>query len=354
MWAAKHEKLPFTSAQIEFMSEDTSISVTPLFKESMLTFVGGNYGPFRPGLTTDVPLWLALALKKNQKCNILTPHWLSVDYLQTKLEMEREEDTYLCEMPYHYLEIATQLLHHASDDVRQPDRVQVLIDDLYRIRSAKIRKSIQTMENDDPVQLTNYCAMELNYQRMWLLKAFDQMHALSVAQPSLLPPPPRPTAPVVRSSAPRLTDTPQPSSPSLRSMHGSRSMDTHSFSSSNILDSSSTVISSSSSSATPSSSTQPLYAAAEASSLIAFPPVSGDSLIAFPPGRAEDSLIAFPVSSSPQLPSKRPSEQAASTTEEHAPQRKKPSSTSATSTTSISTTSTTTDPDLSTANTQEH
>lgn len=40
--------------------------------------VQGQYGPFEPMEQTTVPLWLAVILKKNNKCRIVVPKWLSV------------------------------------------------------------------------------------------------------------------------------------------------------------------------------------------------------------------------------------------------------------------------------------
>ncbi len=38
----------------------------------------GEYGPFNPSMATQVPLWLAVNLRKRQKCRIEPPHWLNV------------------------------------------------------------------------------------------------------------------------------------------------------------------------------------------------------------------------------------------------------------------------------------
>lgn len=36
-------------------------------------------GPFTPQLPIDVPLYLALALKRNKKCKIQVPSWMDVE-----------------------------------------------------------------------------------------------------------------------------------------------------------------------------------------------------------------------------------------------------------------------------------
>lgn len=40
--------------------------------------VQGSFGPFDPNTTVRVPLWLALQLRKREKCRVHWPRWLSV------------------------------------------------------------------------------------------------------------------------------------------------------------------------------------------------------------------------------------------------------------------------------------
>jgi GINS complex subunit 2 len=42
----------------------------------------GNYGPFRPNMPVEVPIWLALQLHKRSKCRILPPAFLDPARLQ--------------------------------------------------------------------------------------------------------------------------------------------------------------------------------------------------------------------------------------------------------------------------------
>jgi GINS complex subunit 2 len=36
----------------------------------------GEFGPFDPMLTVFIPLWLAVTLRKKEKCRIVIPDWL--------------------------------------------------------------------------------------------------------------------------------------------------------------------------------------------------------------------------------------------------------------------------------------
>jgi GINS complex subunit 2 len=48
-------------------------------------------GPFRAGLPMHVPLWLAVHMKKQQKCRIVPPTWMERDLLEDKKEEEKRE-----------------------------------------------------------------------------------------------------------------------------------------------------------------------------------------------------------------------------------------------------------------------
>mmetsp|Transcript_14213 Transcript_14213/g.57826 ORF Transcript_14213/g.57826 Transcript_14213/m.57826 type:complete len:132 (-) Transcript_14213:529-924(-) len=76
-----------------------------------------QYGPFRPQIKVSVPLWLALILKKQGKCNIVAPKWLSSSSLRAVLESERGDEIFQA-LPFHYVEIATDLCKHSRDDLQ--------------------------------------------------------------------------------------------------------------------------------------------------------------------------------------------------------------------------------------------
>lgn len=56
-----------------------------------------------------VPLWVALSLKRDQRCRIITPQWMLVDKLEATLEAERNTAVF-SGLPFHYAQVATALL----------------------------------------------------------------------------------------------------------------------------------------------------------------------------------------------------------------------------------------------------
>lgn len=64
-----------------------------------------------------MPLWVALHLRKQQKCRILPPSWLSVSSLN-KFKENEDGETGCAAPPHpHYTELATLLLQHAPEDL---------------------------------------------------------------------------------------------------------------------------------------------------------------------------------------------------------------------------------------------
>jgi GINS complex subunit 2 len=111
----------------------------------------------RPPRRTTVPLWLALLLKKQHKCNIVPPDWLSHEYLEKLLREEENSPDRFCELPFRWLETAELLLEAAPDDLPLPppsivsaglSDLRVLLRGLREIRQAKAREGLRSLESD--------------------------------------------------------------------------------------------------------------------------------------------------------------------------------------------------------------
>lgn len=63
---------------------ETLVDILPLISLDRVRLLSGTYGPFQPPTHAQVPLWLAVSLRKKRKCVIIPPAWLSVGtYLYT-------------------------------------------------------------------------------------------------------------------------------------------------------------------------------------------------------------------------------------------------------------------------------
>ncbi|CAB4031175.1 DNA replication complex GINS PSF2-like [Paramuricea clavata] len=123
---------------------------------------------------------MAVNLKQRKKCRIIPPDWMNIGQLEERKDEEKERE-YFTEMPSKsYLELASLLLKSARDDIPHADEVQTLIKDIWEIRMAKLRKSINIMmqEKETHARLDNLTHLEINSIRPFLTSALDRMHIL--------------------------------------------------------------------------------------------------------------------------------------------------------------------------------
>lgn len=171
-------------AEVEFLAEKESITIVPNFSQDQIYLIGGDIGPFNPSLPVGVPLWLAVNLKQRQKCRIVPPDWMDVEKLETK-KTEETEEAFFTEMPSpYYMEVTQLLLKCATDDIPRADDIRTLVKDIWDLRMAKLRTSIDGFVKSDisHAQLTFLTLMEINTVRPFLTKALDYMHVLRANQ----------------------------------------------------------------------------------------------------------------------------------------------------------------------------
>ena len=95
----KTEKL--SPLQQQFFSQDIcKVTIRPLQHIDKLTMIIENYGPFEIDQKYEVPLWLAIHLKKIKMCRIDIPDWLLISSLEYIIEQEHSEDEFT---PYHII-----------------------------------------------------------------------------------------------------------------------------------------------------------------------------------------------------------------------------------------------------------
>ncbi|KAG8405923.1 DNA replication complex GINS protein PSF2, variant 2 [Metarhizium acridum] len=171
----------------------------------------GQTPQLRPPRRSNLPLWLALLLKKQRRANIVPPPWMHPDSLRDVIHHETKVDTkgwappppprsradfmgnatrinsfsgeetilsppFLpsCTadapsgaLPYHWFELAEMLLAQAVDDIASASEVRSLLRDLQEVRAAKMRSSTAQLESgvDGVMSLRGVGAMELAESR---------------------------------------------------------------------------------------------------------------------------------------------------------------------------------------------
>ncbi|XP_043701117.1 DNA replication complex GINS protein PSF2 isoform X1 [Telopea speciosissima] len=167
----------FSAAEVEFLAEDETLEIVPNMKMDALNFICGDYGPFYPQITIEVPLWLAVALKKRGKCTIRPPQWMSVEKLTQVLEAERDSPREFQPLPFHYVEISRLLFDHARDDIPDMYMVRSLIEDIRNVRFHKVETGLETISaRTHAVKLKNLSAMEVNIVRPFVVRTLQAFY----------------------------------------------------------------------------------------------------------------------------------------------------------------------------------
>uniref|UniRef100_A0A8C6SI58 DNA replication complex GINS protein PSF2 n=1 Tax=Neogobius melanostomus TaxID=47308 RepID=A0A8C6SI58_9GOBI len=154
------------ASEVEFIAEKEMVEIIPNFSLDKIYLIGGDLGPFNPGLSVNVPVWLALNLKQRQKCRIVPPEWMSVEKLEEMRELERKEDTFT---PVPRM--------HTNDEA---DEIRTLVKDIWDTRIAKLRLSADSFINQQEAhaKLDNLTLMEINTIRSFLLDSLNCMYKL--------------------------------------------------------------------------------------------------------------------------------------------------------------------------------
>ncbi|XP_075181418.1 DNA replication complex GINS protein PSF2 isoform X1 [Anomaloglossus baeobatrachus] len=152
----------------------------PQLQLDKVYMIGGDIGPFNPGLPVQVPLWMAINLKQRQKCRIVPPEWMDVEKLEEMRDTERREDTFTPMPNPHYMELTKLLLNHASDNIPKADEIRTLVKDTWDTRIAKLRLSADSFvrEQEAHAKLDNLTLMEINTIGTFLTESLNYMYKL--------------------------------------------------------------------------------------------------------------------------------------------------------------------------------
>lgn len=168
---------------MEFLAEKQLISVVPNFTHAKMFLISGDVGPFRPGLPIQVPLWMGVNLKQRQKCRLLPPEWLEVDKLEELKEEEKNSRLFIKLPDEHFIVVAKVILQVAAADIPRCDEVRTLIKDIWDIRTAKLRTSINAFMSAGKASatLTHLTLIEINSVRPIFSEALTQIHRINKA-----------------------------------------------------------------------------------------------------------------------------------------------------------------------------
>ncbi|WFD31062.1 DNA replication protein psf2 [Malassezia sp. CBS 17886] len=170
-------------------STETLVRILPLVSIDRVRLLSGTYGPFRPPAHTEVPLWLALSLRKKRKCVVIPPEWISVDVLS---EYVRQETSMLpfAPLPLHFVAISKLLLEQyawgwhtftcrAAEDIPSSSRVRALLKGLLETRQSKIMAGLEMLNPAHvELQMTNISSLEIAGLRPFFDTALTHLQAI--------------------------------------------------------------------------------------------------------------------------------------------------------------------------------
>lgn len=145
-----------------FIAENESITITPSFAtENAIRLVQGSFGPFEPDVPVDVPIWLAIMLKRQKQCRIIQPAWLTAELLTERVEEQRKQKDFI-ELPFYYVEIFTLLSLHGAEDIIDFEIISSLMADLQEIRHGILVEFLKSNDLDAiSFYWQNICQFEL-------------------------------------------------------------------------------------------------------------------------------------------------------------------------------------------------
>lgn len=172
----------FLPSELSFIAESETVSIIPRQQLDELDLIAGKIPRMRPPQRCEVPIWLALLLKRQKRATIVPPAWLTIEDLEAKLDEEKKTDgpgaiSGFSKLPFRWIEIADLLLDVAYDDIPDADVVRRLLRDLRETRQAKAREGLEVLE-DKMLQMDNIGLTEVNEIRALFGGSMDVLRRL--------------------------------------------------------------------------------------------------------------------------------------------------------------------------------
>lgn len=169
----------FLPSELFFLSEDTLITIIPRQSLDSINLIGFQTPKLRNLQRAQVPIWLAAILKKQSRCTIVPPEWLTEPVLKEIYQEELNNyDMFSEKLPWGWLEISQYLLDFAKDDLgSSPHTIRNLIRDIREARQAKARAGIKEL-NEGHLRMDNLGQMELNELRPFISMVMQEIQKL--------------------------------------------------------------------------------------------------------------------------------------------------------------------------------
>lgn len=194
--ATSHEALQILKFHncSSFLAGEELIDMVPLFTYAKplrllgYTDTNASIGPFTAGVTTQVPLWMALYLVQRKMARIVPPDWLDEAHLKEVLREEGESDSFSPQLPPHYQSMARSILAalHQQNESVAPS-IAILLQDVETLRLDKIRQQLFVLSRETlpqaatlPIITTHHMgSLERQFLRPFLQQVLEDHTALA-------------------------------------------------------------------------------------------------------------------------------------------------------------------------------
>ncbi|OBA20553.1 DNA replication complex GINS protein PSF2 [Metschnikowia bicuspidata var. bicuspidata NRRL YB-4993] len=165
-------------AEIQFLCENEMISILPRYSMPKLDLIADRVPQLKGMKRVEVPLWIALILKGQGKCNIIIPDWLNHDHLSEIYEQERKFPHMFSKLPWNWIELAKIMLTKAADDLQDSSTyLRSILQDLKELRQLKSKRGLREL-NESNIQLNGLSLMEINEMRPFVLGVMGKLREL--------------------------------------------------------------------------------------------------------------------------------------------------------------------------------
>ncbi|KAE9549350.1 hypothetical protein FO519_007445 [Halicephalobus sp. NKZ332] len=167
--------------QCDFLLENEMIEIIPNFSSDSLQLICGEVDAFEPGIPVTVPIWVALHLRKRQRCVINPPPWLNPEGLKQMATQEAENEGF-SKIPERFFETAHVLMTRCKEDIENLEIMRTLVKDIWDMRTSKMKTSTIKFLADEPrsdVQIDNVTQFEIAHVRNFLTNSTSTITKLS-------------------------------------------------------------------------------------------------------------------------------------------------------------------------------
>jgi GINS complex protein len=184
-----------TSLYPAFQADDTLIEIIPAFDFDGKIPVHSTVptGPFKSGMATVVPLWMAIFLQQRSFATICPPAWWTISNLSSIVAFEKKEPSLFLDakrLPANYFEISKRLSSTTKAVSEHHHALSLLVQDLLDVRVDKLRQQFVDLLKgretaDVMVSVTGIGTQELALLRGVVTQSLADQYYLAQPAPSV-------------------------------------------------------------------------------------------------------------------------------------------------------------------------